>query len=307
MPIPDYQSLMLPVLKKAEHGEIRISDVIEKIAVEFALSDTERQELLPSGKQTTFANRIHWAKTYLKQAGLVEATRRAHFKITDRGRDVLRSAVSRIDANYLSQFPEFLNFRDRSSESDKASESSATSAVSESHSVQTPDDQIRTANKVIHEALGRDILDRILAAPPSFFERVIVSLLLAMGYGGTVTDAGRAIGRSGDDGVDGVIDQDTLGLDRVYVQAKRYQRESAVGPSAIRDFFGSLDMHKATKGLFVTTSTFTKAAGDTAEKLGKRIVLIDGDGLSKLMIRFNVGCRVEEIVEIKRLDEEFFE
>ena len=307
MPIPDYQSLMLPVLKKAEHGEIRISDVIEKIAVEFALSDTERQELLPSGKQTTFANRIHWAKTYLKQAGLVESTRRAHFKITDRGRDVLRSAVSRIDANYLSQFPEFLNFRDRSSESDKASESSATSAVSESHSVQTPDDQIRTANKVIHEALGRDILDRILAAPPSFFERVIVSLLLAMGYGGTVTDAGRAIGRSGDDGVDGVIDQDTLGLDRVYVQAKRYQRESAVGPSAIRDFFGSLDMHKATKGLFVTTSTFTKAAGDTAEKLGKRIVLIDGDGLSKLMIRFNVGCRVEEIVEIKRLDEEFFE
>ena len=298
---------MLPVLRKAENGEIRISDVVEQLAEDLELSETERQELLPSGKQTTFANRIHWAKTYLKQAGLVEATRRAHFKITDRGRDVLKSGVGRIDTNYLSQFSEFLSFRDRNSESGKPTDKSIQVAISEPHSTETPEDQITSANKVIHEALGQEILDRILAMPPSFFERVVVSLLLAMGYGGTVADAGRAIGRSGDDGVDGVIDQDTLGLDRVYVQAKRYQRESAVGPGAIRDFFGSLDMHKATKGLFVTTSIFSKAASDTAEKLGKRIVLIDGAGLAKLMIRFNVGCRIEGIVEIKRLDEEFFE
>lgn len=307
MAVPDYQSLMLPVLRKAENGEIRISDVVEQLAEDLELSETERQELLPSGKQTTFANRIHWAKTYLKQAGLVEATRRAHFKITDRGRDVLKSGVGRIDTNYLSQFSEFLSFRDRNSESGKPTDKSIQVAISEPHSTETPEDQITSANKVIHEALGQEILDRILAMPPSFFERVVVSLLLAMGYGGTVADAGRAIGRSGDDGVDGVIDQDTLGLDRVYVQAKRYQRESAVGPGAIRDFFGSLDMHKATKGLFVTTSIFSKAASDTAEKLGKRIVLIDGAGLAKLMIRFNVGCRIEGIVEIKRLDEEFFE
>lgn len=298
---------MLPVLRKAENGEIRISDVVEQLAEDLELSETERQELLPSGKQTTFANRIHWAKTYLKQAGLVEATRRAHFKITDRGRDVLKSGVGRIDANYLSQFSEFLSFRDRNSESGKPTDKSVQVAISEPHSTETPEDQITSANKIIHEALGQEILDRILAMPPSFFERVVVSLLLAMGYGGTVADAGRAIGRSGDDGVDGVIDQDTLGLDRVYVQAKRYQRENAVGPGAIRDFFGSLDMHKATKGLFVTTSIFSKAASDTAEKLGKRIVLIDGVGLAKLMIRFNVGCRIEGIVEIKRLDEEFFE
>lgn len=307
MAVPDYQSLMLPVLRKAENGEIRISDVVEQLAEDLELSETERQELLPSGKQTTFANRIHWAKTYLKQAGLVEATRRAHFKITDRGRDVLKSGVGRIDANYLSQFSEFLSFRDRNSESGKPTDKSVQVAISEPHSTETPEDQITSANKIIHEALGQEILDRILAMPPSFFERVVVSLLLAMGYGGTVADAGRAIGRSGDDGVDGVIDQDTLGLDRVYVQAKRYQRENAVGPGAIRDFFGSLDMHKATKGLFVTTSIFSKAASDTAEKLGKRIVLIDGVGLAKLMIRFNVGCRIEGIVEIKRLDEEFFE
>lgn len=143
--------------------------------------------------------------------------------------------------------------------------------------------------------------------PSSFFERVIVALLLAMGYGGSAKDAGRAIGRSGDDGVDGVIDQDALGLDRVYIQAKRYQRDNLVGPSAIRDFFGSLDMHKASKGLFVTTSSFSKSAYETAERLGKRIVLIDGSSLARLMIRFNVGCRPEEIVEIKKIDEEFFE
>lgn len=305
MTVPDYQTLMLPVLRAAANGEVKISDVVERLAMDFGLTEQDRAELLPSGKQTTFGNRVHWARTYLKQAGLVDATRRGHFQITQRGKEVLASGTQRIDAKFLNQFPEFQAFKERSiSEQD---ERDSTDLRQSEVLAETPDDQIRTAAQIIHDALGREIIDRILSAPPSFFERAIVALLLAMGYGGTAKEAGRAIGRSGDDGVDGVIDQDTLGLDRVYVQAKRYQRENSVGSAAIRDFFGSLDMHKATKGLFVTTSSFSKSAIETAERLGKRIVLIDGTSLASLMIRFNVGCRIEEVIEIKRIDEEFFE
>jgi restriction system protein len=307
MTIPDYQSLMLPVLRLSAMDEVKISDAVERLAEEFHLTEEELGELLPSGRQTTFSNRVHWAKTYLKQAGLVEATRRGHFKITQRGQQILDKNVTRIDVAYLNQFPEFRAFRERTGEEDSGGEQVVLTIDSGLGEAMTPDDQIRAASRAIHDALGREILDRIMTASPSFFERAIVTLLLAMGYGGTAKEAGRAIGRAGDDGVDGVIDQDMLGLDRVYVQAKRYQRDSAVGPAAIRDFFGSLDMHKATKGLFVTTSTFSKAASETAERLGKRIVLIDGPLLASLMIRFNVGCRSEEKIEIKRLDEEFFE
>jgi len=305
MAVPDYQSLMLPVLQMSADGEVRISDVVQRLADKLVLSEADRSERLPSGMQTTFANRVHWAKTYLKQAGLVEATKRAHFKITPRGREVLASGVKRIDVPFLTQFAEFQAFRERSNDSNAVDPVAA--APASVPSPQTPDDQIRIAARIIHDALGREIIDRILSAPPSFFERAIVALLLAMGYGGSAKEAGQAIGRSGDDGVDGVIDQDTLGLDRVYVQAKRYNRDHSVGPAAIRDFFGSLDMHKASKGLFVTTSSFTRTASETAERLGKRIVLIDGDDLAALMIRFNVGCRREDVVEIKRIDEEFFE
>lgn len=306
MTVPDFQSLMLPVLRLASNGEIRISDAVEQLADELDLSEGDRAELLPSGKQTTFANRVHWAKSYLKQACLVEATRRAYFRITPRGGDVLASGIQRIDIGYLERFPEFQEFKKRTADASQGSGTTA-SQVEHGPTAQTPDDQIRFAAELIHDALGRDIIDRILASSPNFFERAIVTLLLAMGYGGTAQEAGRAIGRTGDDGVDGVIDQDILGLDRVYIQAKRYQKENAVGPAAIRDFFGSLDMHKAAKGIFVTTSSFTKSATETAERLGKRIVLIDGQSLANLMIRFNVGCRPEEVIEIKRVDEAFFE
>ena len=166
---------------------------------------------------------------------------------------------------------------------------------------------MRRLGKEINNSLGMEIVDRIMNASPAFFERVVVRLLLAMGYGGSLAEAGKAIGRSGDDGIDGVIDQDTLGLDRIYIQAKRYQTESGIGSGAIRDFFGSLDMHKASKGLFVTTTYFSKSAVETAEKLGKRIVLIDGVQLAKLLVKFNVGCRLEDTVEIKKIDEDFFE
>lgn len=307
MTIPDYQSLMLPVLKLSSAGEVRVSDAVEKLATLMTLSEAERAELLPSGKQTKFSNKVHWAKTYLKQAGLGESTRRGFFKVTERGKAVLSQQPSKIDVNFLSQFSDFLAFRERSSEDETEARNEPQKVRTLEASEQTPDDQIRYASRLINSTLGQDIIERLRLAPPAFFERVIVQLLLAMGYGGTYAQAGKAIGRTGDNGVDGVIDQDTLGLDRVYVQAKRYAENVTVSAGDIRDLFGSLDMHKAAKGLFVTTSTFTKSANETAEKLGKRIVLIDGNALAALMIRFNVGCRVEEVVEIKRIDEEFFE
>lgn len=307
MAIPDYQSLMLPVLRYSEAGEVKIGDVVDKIAFELQLNDDELAELIPSGKQTTYSNRVHWAKSYLKQAGLIQPTKRAHFAITQRGRDVLKSGVQRIDIKFLKQFSEFVDFQNRSNVDEET-----TAPLLPVHDVQqfdsrTPDDLMRQTSLTIHAALGNEILDRLRISKPAFFERVVVQLLLAMGYGGTLAQAGKAIGKSGDNGVDGVIDQDTLGLDRVYVQAKRYAEDTTVGAGDIRDFFGSLDMHKATKGLFVTTSSFTKAAMETAEKLGKRIVLVDGRDLTKLMIRFNVGCRVEEVFEMKKIDEDFFE
>jgi restriction system protein len=301
--IPDYQSLMLPVLRVAEASEVRISDAVHRLADELALNDEARAVLLPSGRQPLFANRVRWAKTYLAKAGLVESTRRGHFRITARGRDVLAARPERIDNRFLSRFEEFRQFTDRTESSLEETPSLGTDVVAD----QTPDEVMRAAHRRIEAALAQDLLDRVCAAPPDFFERLIVNLLLAMGYGGSAAEAVRALGRGGDDGVDGVIDQDALGLDRVYIQAKRYAPRNTVGPGAIRDFFGSLDRHKAAKGLFVTTSTFTASARETADYLSKRIVLIDGDYLTRLMIRHNVGCRIEETLHLKKMDEDFFE
>ncbi len=307
MPVPDYQTLMLPVLRSSKEGEVRIGDVVDKLAIELDLTDDDLSEMLPSGKQSTFSNRVHWAKTYLKQAGLVEPTRRGHFRITSRGEQVLKSPPARIDVRFLEQFPEFNSFRTGNVNEELQPVEVLPSSGATETTHETPDDQLRRLNREINASLGAEIVERIQQASPAFFERAVVSLLLAMGYGGSVEDAGKILGRSGDDGVDGVIDQDTLGLDRVYIQAKRYRSDNSIGPSAIRDFYGSLDMHKATKGLFVTTSSFTKAAVETAERLGKRIVLVDGVQLASHLVRFNVGCRVQETIEIKRLDEDFFE
>lgn len=305
MTIPDYQSLMLPVLVASSKGEVRVSQVVDELADQLGLTPEERSELLSSGKQTVFSNRVHWAKTYLNKAHLVKITRRGHFKITPRGEEALRSNPSTIDNNFLMQFEEFREFRERSNGASAQEKSTASPAIEDQK--QTPDEIMRSAHRQIEAALEQDLLDRVRAAPPDFFERLIVNMLLSMGYGGSTGNAGRALGRSGDDGVDGVIDQDALGLDRVYIQAKRYATGNNIGAGAIRDFFGSLDRHKAAKGLFVTTSTFSSSAKETAEFLSKRIVLIDGDQLAKLMIRYNVGCRIEDTLQIKKVDEEFFE
>lgn len=306
MAIPDFQTLMLPVLTQAAEGEARIGDVVERLADVFGLSPEDRSHLLPSGRQTTFANRVHWAKSYLGKAGLVELTRRAHFRITPRGREVLARPPERIDIKFLTRFPEFQAFRVAGDGNGEATEVAAQAGGATADL--TPDEIMRAAARQLESALAGELLQRVAAGTPGFFESLVVRLLIAMGYGGSVNDLDKAlVGKSGDGGVDGVIDQDPLGLDRIYVQAKRYGPDNTVGASAIRDFFGSLDRFKATKGLFVTTSTFSASARETAEMLSKRIVLIDGPQLARLMIRHSVGCRVEETLTVKRLDEEFFE
>jgi restriction system protein len=299
--IPDFQTLMLPVLKQAQHGEVRIGAVVETLADDFALTSQQRAHLLPSGKQSTFANRFHWAKSYLGKGGLVEATKRGHFKATERGIDLLKNPPPKINIGFLSQYPEFQQFKgSRDANSNTGEEETSLSPL-------TPDEDMRRAHSQIERDLAEEILEKILAGPPAFFEQVVVNLVTAMGYGGSVADAGKALGQSGDGGVDGVINEDTLGLDRIYVQAKRYKDGNVVGPGAIRDFFGALDQFKAGKGLFVTTSTFSSSAIKTTEGLSKRIVLVDGARLAKLMIQYDVGCRVEETMSIKRIDEDFFD
>lgn len=302
--IPDYQTLMRPVLQSAADGEVRISDVVSSISDQFGLTNEERAELLPSGMQSVISNRVHWAKTYLKQAGLVESTKRGHFAITDRGRAMLEQQPDRIDNKILRSFSEFRDFQARGKPG--PNESNQNESEQEA-SAATPEEAMRTAYDQITASVSAEIVDRLRIGTPAFFERTIVSLLLAMGYGGSSEDAGRAIGQSGDDGVDGVIDQDPLGVDQIYVQAKRYADGNLVGPAAIREFFGSLSLKKAQKGIFVTTSGFTKSAVETARQIGARIVLIDADQLGRLMVRHNVGCRDQEVLCIKRIDEDFFE
>lgn len=311
--IPDYQSLMRPVLVCAAAGETRIGDTVDKLAHQLVLTPEERAELLPSGKQTRFANRVNWAKAYLAKAGLVENTRRGYFRITPRGQAALADASATINNAYLDQFKEFQDFKAKVNEAEGAASGSAAAPAQVSApfgapvDTETPDEALRKAHAAITGALAADLLDRVRGAKPAFFERLIVELLLAMGYGGTSEEAGRALGQSGDDGVDGVIDQDPLGVDQIFVQAKRYAEGNNIGAGAIRDFYGALSLKKAHKGIFVTTSAFSQPAVDTARGLGSRIVLIDGLQLSRLMIRYNVGCRDEDVLHLKKVDEDFFE
>ena len=300
MAIPDFQSLMLPVLGASANGEVKIGDVVSTLGLSLGLSERELSELLPSGKQTTFANRVNWAKSYLGKAGLITLTRRGYFQISQKGNDVLKSPPPSINTKFLETLAGFKKYQ--------PSVGTIKSVPQNSTVVDnlTPDERIRSARDELEATLAAELLEKILAAPPVFFERLVVQLLVAMGYGGSALDAGRALGKTGDGGVDGVIDQDALGLDQIYVQAKRYT-DVKVSPGEVRDFFGALATFKASKGLFVTTSSFSPSAREAAVKLPNKIVLVDNVQLTRLMIRFDIGCRVEEIVYIKKIDEEFFE
>jgi restriction system protein len=271
------------------------------VAARFGLSDAEREQLLPSGKQRVLHNRIHWAKFYLTKAGYLESPRRARFVITSAGKALLANPPTKLDTQYLLSIPAFREFY-RNNQSDEI----VASPAQEAQATATPEEVIEAAFNAAQAALRAELLERILQNGPSFFEGLIVELLVAMGYGGSHRNAAAQLGRSGDGGVDGVINEDVLGLDRVYVQAKRYGPGSSVGRPEVQAFTGSLVGLGATKGVFVTTSTFSLQAVEFAGRIPQRVVLIDGRRLTELMIEHGVGVRSSRVLEFKRIDEDFF-
>ncbi len=304
MPVPGYQDFMLPLLKLAADGEERkITDAIDTLATQFGLTDADRESMLPSGTQTRLYNRVTWALTYLVKSLLLEKSARGKFKIAQRGRDVLQKNLSRIDNAFLNQFDEFRTFT--SKKSDPAATVNPTSVEPViADATLTPLERIEGGYNELREALADELLTRVRAMTPKAFEQLVVDVLVAMGYGGSQLDAAQVVGKSGDNGIDGVIKEDRLGLDMVYVQAKRYAYD--VGPAAIREFVGSLGEHKATKGVFITCAGFTSGAIDAASKAHFRIVLIDGDQLAQYMIDNGVGVTNYKTYTVKRLDGDYF-
>jgi restriction system protein len=309
VPIPDYQSIMLPFLKGAASGEeMWVLPYVDAMADSFKLTEEEREKSRENGKgETVFANRVRWAKTYLTQAGLLESTRRGHFKITELGKQVLAQNPTRIDNNFLRQFPQFVAFMERSSTNgDRVNEAKEEPCTRTE--TQTPEEQIETAGSTIDDALRANLLSQIHKASPAFFENLILDLLTAMGYGGGRQDAAQRLGKTGDGGVDGVIKEDVLGLDTIYLQAKRYQPDATIGEGEIRGFSGSLIGKGSTKGVFVATCRFSPAARQFAENnRQQKIILIDGNDLTRLMVRHNVGVEVARTVEIKRVNADYFD
>jgi len=303
MAIPDYETIMRPMLEACADGKgHRVRDLAETLAEEFRLTPLERAELLPSGI-VKFVSRVGWAKTYLKQAGLVEQPARAMVRITGRGKAALQS-TERIDNAYLSRFAEFRAFKDRSRPTQQPTNAQSVNTTAEAV---TPQEALQQAFDELRDSLVNDVLDALFHATPAFFERAVVDLLRAMGYGGAVEDAGTLLGGPGDGGVDGAIKEDTLGLDTVYVQAKKWAPDRTVGDREIRGFIGALQLQRARKGVFFTTSDFTKSARDSATRSESRVVLINGKKLAELMVDYKVGVSVTSILELKRLDSDYFE
>lgn len=311
MTIPTYEDLMRPLLQEyaAADGPRSIKQLMPIMADKLQLTDEERAERLPSGRQGLFHNRLHWAKTYMARAGLLSSPARGLAEITERGRAVLQSNPERIDGTTLDEFEEFSDWKEASaagSSSDQTAEP-VTAAPSTESSTKTPEERIEAARKDLERGLSAELLERVRVMSPADFEELIVQLLLKMGYGSGAEEMAEALGGSGDQGIDGVIHQDPLGLDRVYIQAKRYAEGNTVGSGAIRDFNGALDLKRAPKGLFVTASSFSRDARVQAESATRQIVLIDGQELAALMIRHGVGTRVVGRVNIQEVDEGFFD
>lgn len=306
MAIPDYQTLMLPVIKASAEGLVTVPVVADKIADDLNLTDAERNQLLPSGRQKLIHNRIHWAKFYLSKAGLIDTPSRGKFVISEAGSSLLAARPARIDKDLLLQFPAFQEFIEASSRAGDSDGATSLAPVARPPDDATPEEQIDGALSALQAALRGELLSRLISGSAGFFEGVIVDLLVAMGYGGSHQNAATTLGRSGDGGVDGVINEDRLGLDRVYIQAKCWRPEASVGRPHIQGFLGSLVGLGASKGVFVTTSSFSEPAIDFVKPLPQRIVLIDGAKLADLMIEHNVGIRVSRTVDFKRIDEDFF-
>lgn len=299
MPIPDYQTIMLPLLRFVGDGRERsLRESIDSLAEEFRLSDTERRQLLPSGQQEVFDNRVGWARTYMKKAGLVDTTRRGFFQITDLGRSVLKQNPTRIDGRFLDQFEDFRAFKAlRRPPAEESAEEPA-------EQTSTPEEALERAYQNLRNDLAAELLSQIKQSPPSLFERLVVELLVRMGYGGSRKDAGEAVGKAGDEGIDGIIKEDRLGLDIIYIQAKRW--ESTVGRPEIQKFAGALQGQRARKGIFITTSDFSREAIDYAARIESKIVLIEGEQLAQMMIDHNIGVTPVASYEVKRIDSDYF-
>lgn len=301
MAVPDFQTFFLPFLELLGDGrEYSIREINDVLADRLQLTEADRQQLLPSGRQKTFVNRIGWTRTHLKKAGLMTTSKRGHFVITDRGRDMLSKRPDKITVKSLEVFPEFQAFRQGTVKSDPMIPVSL-----EAESDRTPEEVLQEAYLTLRSDVADEILHCLKSSSPAFFERVVVDLLVAMGYGGSRKAAGQAIGGSGDGGVDGIISEDPLGLDNIYIQAKRW--ENTVGRPTVQAFAGSLEGFRARKGVVITTSDFSKEAKDYVTRIEKKIVLINGEMLAELMLDNNVGVSEKERFVIKRIDTDYFD
>jgi restriction system protein len=305
MPVPDFQTIMLPLLEQfrdgKEHGLHEVLNCLENV---FKLTEEDLSELLASGKQTIFYNRVGWARTYLSKSGLLEMTRRSYYKITERGRDVLLSSPSRIDMKYLERFPEYIMFRDGEGTRRKTIEVEDNTGVQLASDKKTPEEMLEYAYQEIRDNLAQDLLTLVKKSPPAFFERLVVELLVNMGYGGSQREAARAVGQTGDEGIDGIIDEDRLGLDTIYIQAKRW--DSPVGRPEIQKFVGALMGKRARKGIFITSSSFSTEALMYVSNIDFKIVLLDGKRLAEFMIDYNIGVTETTTYQLKRIDSDYF-
>lgn len=300
MAIPSFQSFLLPILKFTSDGKEHVmKEAREVLAKEFNLSEDDLLEKLPSGRISRFNNRVAWAKVYLARAGLLDSPERGVFSISERGRKVLDNSPPKINVKFLSQFPEFQKFRQPSSKNKKVA------IKNESTETTTPEETLEQAYQELRDGVTSELLDLVKNGSPEFFEKLVVELLLNMGYGGSRENAGRAMGKSGDEGIDGVIDEDKLGLDVIYIQAKRWD-SNTVGRPEIQKFAGALLGKQAKKGIFITTSTFSKEALGYAEKVDSKIVLVDGEYLAQLMIDNDVGVSIVNTYEVKKIDSDYF-
>ena len=303
MAIPDYQSLMNPVLSLMADNKTRsVKEVVEALAVLFNWTAEDLDELIPSGVQSVAQSRVGWAVTYLKKAGLIESPKRSQNRITPEGSRVASLPDVKVNNRYLRQYPSFVEFQGGKSQN---SSNQITTPIEPNLSELSPEEQLDSAALSLQQSLADDLLDKLKTVSPSFFERIVVDLLVSMGYGGSVKDAGKTIGKSGDGGVDGIIKEDKLGLDTIYIQAKRW--EGTVGRPEVQKFAGALQGFRARKGVFITTSSYSTDALDFVKNIDSKIVLIDGAELSRLMIEYGVGVGVQRVVKVMRLDGDYFE
>lgn len=304
MSVPDFQSFMLPVLKVTSDGkEHSLVELRERLSGLMGLSDADLDEKIPSGTQSKYTNRVYWSTVYLSKAGALNRVRRGVVAITDRGRQLVNQNHPKITVKLLRQFPEFTEFY-KGDNSEPTDEPNVPAKIAEA--IETPEERLESSFRELRASLASELLDTVKKSTPAFFEDLVVKLLVAMGYGGSVEDAGMAVGKSGDEGVDGIIKEDKLGLDVVYVQAKKWT-DTVVGRPVVQAFAGSLEGHRARKGVMITTSTFSQDAREYVQRIEKKIVLIDGKQLAELMVEHDVGVSVAKTYKLKKLDNDFFE